>query len=301
MSAAFAASRNSRDSPFEATSPGDLAEDLVEGGHDPHGGLGLGAPAAGGRGDLAVLQLGDGGVAALEQAEDDLGGVELAELGGLGELEHGALPAGEGQEPVLVRLELAVAGPLLGDVHAAVGDPLPEVLELVDLPDGVHEEALRGELDGGAGLLVGLLVHQGERAFAGEDDGMEDVRDLLGHAGPEVVWLEQPAVDEGPAHAAGRVVAEGVLDVVAGGVADADQHLAEAVGRILAAGAVDLAVLEDDGALSAGGVEPQGAGPAGLAEEGDEVREREAGGIADEDDPRALAPSALGGLRGGQR
>ncbi len=128
---------------------------------------------------------------------------------------------------------------------------------------------------------------------------MEDVRDLLGHAGPEVVWLEQPAVDEGPADAAGRVVAEGLLDVVAGGVADADQHLAEAVGRILAAGAVDLAVLEDDGALSAGGVEPQGAGPAGLAEEGDEVREREAGGIADEDDPRALAPSALGGLAEG--
>ena len=163
-----------------------------------------------------MLQLGHGGVAALEQAEEDLRGVELAELGGLGELEHGALAAGEGQEPVLVRLELAVARALLGRVHPAVGDPLPEVLELVNLPDRVHEQALRGELDGGAGLLVWLLVDQGERALASEDDGVEDVRDLLGDAGPEIVRLEQPAVDECPADAARRVVAEGVVDVVRG-------------------------------------------------------------------------------------
>jgi hypothetical protein len=44
-----------------------------------------------------VLQLGDGGVAALQQAEEDLGGVELAELGGLGEREHGALAVGESE------------------------------------------------------------------------------------------------------------------------------------------------------------------------------------------------------------
>jgi hypothetical protein len=190
------------------------------------------------------------------------------------------------------------SGSLLGDVDAAVGNALPEVLELVDLPDRVHEKALGGELDG-AGLLLGLLVHERERPFAGQDDGVEDVRDLLRDAGPQVVGLEQPAVDQGPANPAGRVVAERVLDVVAGRVPDADQHLAQAIGGVLAAGAVDLAVLEDDGALTAGRVEAEGPGPAGLAEEGDEVREGKAGGIADEHDPRALAPSALGRLAEG--
>ena len=34
-------------------------------------------------------------------------------------------------------------------------------------------------------------------------------------------------------------------------------------------------------------------------EEGDEVREREAGGVAEKDDARALAPASLGGLAEG--
>ena len=148
----------------------------------------------------------------------------------------------------------------------------------------------------GDGPLVGLLVDEGERALAGEDDGVEDLRDLLGHAGPEVVRLEQPAVDQRPAHAAGRVVVERLVDVRARGVPEAHQDLGEAIGGVLAGGAADLAVLEDDRAFAARGVEAEGAGPAGLAEEGDEVGEREPGGVAHHHDARSLAATALRGL-----
>ena len=51
----------------------------------------------------------------------------------------------------------------------------------------------------------------------------------------------------------------------------------------------------------AGGVQAQEAAPAGLAEEGDEVREREAAGIADEDHRGGAGAAALAGVREKQR
>ena len=193
--------------------------------------------------------------------------------------------------------ELAVAGALPGHVDAAVGDALPEVLP-ARRSSGWRPSA-------GSGWRAGRRVPVFSSGSWSTRVNAPSRARTMAWKMSETCWVTHAQRSCGcssPRSTSARPTRLGGLSRSASSTSwraawpiRTSTSLRRSAG-ILAARAVDLAVLEDDGALSAGRVEPKRACPAGLAEEGDEVRERKAGRIADEDDAGSLAPSALGRL-----
>ena len=178
------------------------------------------------------------------------------ELGGLAELEHRALPAGEGEQPVLVGLQLAVAGALLrrrtsGRGECAAGSAASSSIFRMESISRLWVESWRR----GRSCRRAPGPPGRRRPPRASTMAWKISAHLMLSRRPErSCGLEQPPVDQRPAHLR-RAGCPGAPPPRRAGVRCSPCRTSTSPRRSAGsstAGAADLAVLEADGALAAG-------------------------------------------------
>ena len=244
--------------------PDHLPEDLVHAGQDGAGPVGRRGPPRALAGGLDVAGLGE--------AVEDLGGVELGEVGLAGHVEDPAPAVHQREQPLLLRLQrhrlprLAAA-----QEDLAARDAPAEQLHLVDAPDRVHEDGLGVEGERRAGRLV-LPLDQVEDAVARGEHGVEDGGHLLPGDPPALVHRQRPVARE----------------------AQPDGHLGGPLAAHLGGRAGDPPLPEGDRPGASPGEDGERPGHAGLVDEAQEVGEREGGQIARQRGARRRGGAAEG-------
>ncbi|GAO05021.1 hypothetical protein PSR1_03925 [Anaeromyxobacter sp. PSR-1] len=250
------------------------------------------------RGRLRGLVGLDGDVARLGEVVEELRRLELVEVRGRGQLGHGAAPVHQLEQRALRRLERGRAA-RAAPAHARLGpgDAGAEQRQLVHAPGAVHEQRLRAHRERGGGALRQLLVHEHERAAAGEQDGLEHHRGLLVEAVPQVGRGERARVEQRLAHRPPR--AQRVARLRLPHQPEPHRDLAQPLAGRAGAGAAHLALLERHRALRPAGRDGEDPGEPRLVQERHQVAEREAVEVAGQQAARAggRGPGGRGAAR----